>query len=420
MPTFFFMSLLAASLSVVVYASRTSVADTIETDCLISACDQKQYLAGYAEIDISPEIGIDMVPTMTSAPQLLKQIHDPLYAKAVVLSDGQKSIAFVALDLCFLMPESFESLRQHLINNSAHDYIVLTLTHTHSGIFDDRRIDQLKISALAALSAANMKLKPVEIGASSTVVDEAYNRRIHLKDSVEMLWQNPLRNFNRMVDNALGVIHIRTLDDKPYISMVNYSAHPTVTMDLENVVVSADYPGAIASSVSRQLGGHVIFLTGAAGDVNPYDSGTKPLAMAIQKSNALGEKLALAAVSAINTIDNYTSHGSLLFSSIELTKPTAEIGSLMLTKDIALATFPGEYFNHFGEQLKSKSPFTHTFFIGYSNGSIGYVPSNTAMLLGGYGADSASVSESVSSSTGQQHTDAAIDQLKAFFNAQPF
>lgn len=187
----------------------------------------------------------------------------------MVLSDNQKSIAVVALDLCFLLPESFESLRQYLIDNSEHDYIVLTVTHTHSGIFDDRGLDQLKVSALASLGAASEKLEPVKIGASSIAIDEAYNRRIDLKDSVEMLWQNPERRFNRPVDDALGIIHIRTLDNKLYLSLVNYSAHPTVTMDLENVVVSADYPGAIAALISRQLGGKVMFLTGAAGDVNP-------------------------------------------------------------------------------------------------------------------------------------------------------
>jgi hypothetical protein len=62
----FLSFLLTANLNAVVYASRSDVTVTLESDCLISTCAAKQHMAGYAEIDISPEIGVDMVPTMTA------------------------------------------------------------------------------------------------------------------------------------------------------------------------------------------------------------------------------------------------------------------------------------------------------------------------------------------------------------------
>jgi hypothetical protein len=380
--------------------------------CLNSKCDAGRYMAGFAKVDISPKVGVDVVPTMTAAPQLLKKIHDPLYAKAIALSDGQKNIAFVALDLCFLVADSFEELQQYLVKNSNYDHIVLTVTHTHSGMFDHNKLDQLKSKSLKALDIAWEKLEPVEIGASSIAIDEAYNRRIHYEDSVEMFWKNPERQANRPVDNALGVIHIKTIAGDSLATIINYSAHPTVTMDLENVVVSADYPGAIASYISKQLGGNVLFLPGAGGDVNPYDTDTKPLELAIQKSNVLGKKLGAGAVTTIKGIEGYTGYGSFSFSKRVFNKPKAEISALMLTPNIAVATFPGEYFNDFGEQLKAKSPVEHTFFVGYSNGSIAYVPTEAATKLGGYGAELGSNVVRVSSTTGQQHTDAAISQLR--------
>lgn len=369
-------------------------------------------MAGFAKIDISPKVDIDRVPTLTAEPQLLKIIHDPLYAKALVLSDGKKSIAFIALDLCFLASDSFDELHQYLIKNSDYDHITLSVTHTHSGIFDHSKLDQLKVKSLEALEEAQRSFKPVEIGASSIVVDEAYNRRIHFNDSVKMLWTNPERQANRSVDNALGVIHIRALSGDSLATIVNYSAHPTITMDLENVVVSADYPGAIASYITSELGGNVLFLLGAGGDVNPYNSDTKPLELAIKKSNDLGKKLSTGAVSSIKAIKDYTARGSFLFSTQVFNKPKAEISALMLTPNIAIATFPGEYFNDFGEQLKAKSPVVNTFFIGYSNGNISYVPTEQASKVGGYGAELDSDVVLVSSTTGQEHTDAAIAQLR--------
>jgi len=380
--------------------------------CGGSKCKPDQYFAGFAKVDISPQIGIDKVPTLAATPQRVDRIHDPLYAKALVLSDGQQTLGFIALDLCFLLPESFDELKQYLQQESKLEHINLTVTHTHSGMFDQTRLNALKASALNALKLANTDLHSVRIGASSIDVDEAYNRRIQTQTSTEMLWTNPHRVANRPVDTALGVVHIRSLQGVPLVSIVNYNAHPTVTMDLENVVVSADYPGAIASTISERLGGEVLFLAGAAGDVNPYDSDTKPIELAIKKSAAMGTRLGLAAIKAIHSISNYKDGGEFKLSKGYFSNPKAEISALLLTPHIAMATFPGEYFNSFGEQLKSQSPVDHTFFIGYSNGSIGYVPTETAAKLGGYGAELDSEAVQGSSTTGRDHTRAAIEMIK--------
>jgi hypothetical protein len=50
------------------------------------------------------------------------------------------------------------------------------------------------------------------------------------------------------------------------------------------------------------------------------------------------------------------------------------------------------------------------------NGRIGCVPTDAAMKLGGYGADSKSTKKFISSTTGQEHTDSAIEQLKQLFS----
>jgi len=378
--------------------------------CVTNKCEPNQYLAGFAKLDISPKIG-ESVPTMMASPQMLQKIQDPLYAKVLVIGDSQKRIGFVALDLLFLSNEAFQALRQHLLDNSDLDNVIVTVTHSHSGVFDHSKFDLLKTKALKATQAAMSELQPVEIGASSIEIDEAYNRRIHLESSVEMFWVNPERKTNRPVDTALGVIHIRGLDGTPLVSIVNYSAHPTITMDLENVVVSADYPSALSQSIDENFGGEVLFLLGAAGDVNPYDSDTKPLELAIQKSKVLGSKLGSAAVSAIKNIDHYSSHGRFAYLSKGFSQPEANISALILTPTIAVATFPGEYFNDFGQQLKAKSSIEHTFFIGYANGSIGYVPTQAAAKLGGYGADLDSPELKVAQTTGQQHINIVIKML---------
>jgi hypothetical protein len=55
-------------------------------------------------------------------------------------------------------------------------------------------------------------------------------------------------------------------------------------------------------------------------------------------------------------------------------KLQAEIDTVLIGKDLALATFPGEFFVEHGLAFKERSPFKHTFFIDYCNDQLYYFP----------------------------------------------
>ena len=60
-----------------------------------------------------------------------------------------------------------------------------------------------------------------------------------------------------------------------------------------------------------------------------------------------------------------------------------EIATLRFS-DVALVMTPGEVFAQIGKQIKEGSPLTDTIFVGYTDGSIGYVPTPDAYPEGGY------------------------------------
>lgn len=64
-----------------------------------------------------------------------------------------------------------------------------------------------------------------------------------------------------------------------------------------------------------------------------------------------------------------------------------EIQAFAFGKDLVLLGFPGELFSEIGMNIKSRSPFRHTLVCGYSNGTVGYVPTRSAMIEGGYEID---------------------------------
>ena len=94
----------------------------------------------------------------------------------------------------------------------------------------------------------------------------------------------------------------------------------------------------------------------------------------MRKSKEMGIKLATEALRAINSIEDYQSQGQFSFVSKKFIQPDATVGVFMLTHNIAVAHFPGEYFNDFAVQLKLGSPFEFTLFMSMTHGNLGYVP----------------------------------------------
>jgi hypothetical protein len=62
----------------------------------------------------------------------------------------------------------------------------------------------------------------------------------------------------------------------------------------------------------------------------------------------------------------------------------AELVAMRLSDSIGVATAPGEIFTEIGQSIVARSPFQHTLFAGYANGTIGYVPTRAAYADGGY------------------------------------
>jgi len=380
-----------------------------------------EFQAGISTIAITPEAHKDVVDTLQGGPKTVGDISDPLYAKALVLSDGHSRIGMISLDLMYIPPVTFKELLAGLREKIAFEQIFLSITHSHSGYVGNNDYGALSGKLVAALKAAEAKLQNVKIGATEGTLDEVYNRIIrHSVGKAEMLWTNPERKSNRNIDQSVGVINLKKLNGETLVNIVNYNAHPVVTMDLNNVVISADYPGQMARSLKQIGEGETLFFLGAAGDANPYFADTKPIALALDKSRELGAKLATVVANSIRNIQDYQTQGRFSFNNVryslapknssKMDAVPAEVNTLLLTKDIALASFSGEFFNQFGLTVKQQSPVKNTLFLGYTNGSIGYVPTEKDLQFGGYGAEKNDMWLEVG--TGEMQVKAAIESLK--------
>ncbi len=224
-----------------------------------------EFLAGVAEIAITPPPGLKMAGFAERAGPATGT-HDELYARAAVFDcrNGRKS-AVCVVDVCELDAEIVAAVRQRAARNAIQpERLMLAATHTHSGpsLDCDNELNQrwrveLEERLAEVIMMADVARRPARIGAAAGAVDGVGgNRRDPLHGPVDRA-VNVMRLDDARTGKIMGVI-------------VNHACHAT-TLDLKNLLYTADYPGQVCAHVRASLPDQpvVLFLNGACGDINP-------------------------------------------------------------------------------------------------------------------------------------------------------
>ncbi|MEE2658868.1 MAG: neutral/alkaline non-lysosomal ceramidase N-terminal domain-containing protein [Candidatus Latescibacterota bacterium] len=366
--------------------------------------------AGVTRVNITPQPAEGAFMTgYTSKPDMPAEgVHDPLYARVLVLADGSTTIALVTLDLISLNPGRLPEL----IRDLGVDSLLLAATHTHGGplVLDlgepyaenrswpdstpyltwlEGRIAQAVASALSATT-------PVRMALGRGVADIAFNRRQLIDGEVDMVWgQNRDRSHDwGPVDPEVAVWRIDREDGTPLAVLANYACHPVV-MGSGNRLFTADFPGAALDWLDSRLGGAMsFFLQGGCGDIDPYIDVQDDFT-AVRNQ---GEELARTIESIYRSIgpnDALDLSSGLSWQERRQSFPRfgdhpgyqeVAYGVLRIGADLAFGVLPGEPFVELQLDLKRRSPVRHTLLLGYTNGYPGYFPTLRTHREGGYGA----------------------------------
>jgi len=379
-------------------------------------------------------------------------VHDPLYARVLVLDDGRTRAALMVCDLLFVSEPLVAQVRERA---SAFGLtpagVLIAGTHTHSGparAGDDATPaeraywEELPVRLVSVLSEAVAACGPARLSYTCGWAAIGVNRRQRLDCGDVSLGQNP---FGR-IDNDLGLLRVDR-DGAPYAAVVNHACHGVSLMS-DNYLLSADYPGHAVHYAERALpGATALYFNGACGNINPRECGTFDgvaylggFVVAQRAGGALAKEVAriwpeaeameAPAIScATRTIDLPTDPQRAReaaertareaaaspepqgeFTRYDLRDPRPARGwaqqrwerlqkegvgpvkaevQVIAVGPIAFLGWPGEVFCELGIKAKRGSPFSQTFVIGYANGSIGYVPTPEAYSEGGYEVESA-------------------------------
>jgi neutral/alkaline ceramidase-like enzyme len=348
-------------------------------------------------------------------------VHDRIYHRIVAMDDGQAPFFLISTDICIYSPTVYEDLTGRLQKDGISPLQVWwTVTHTHSapevgppGIYKvllkgrsehpvDAEYTELVVAKLVeGVKEARQKLAPARIGIGTGYAAANINRRARDADGRISLGLNP----DGPVDRQIGLIRLESAVGAPIALIANYSMHGTV-LGGKFVEISGDAQGIVSSYVEEKFGAPVLSINGAAGNLAPiYSVYPDP------KSGHLGEFRVLLGdriLAANRNLGDITSDVSLWTAEKIVETPRKSglgwpddlpsyqrvdaagaplvrlpVRFLKINRTVIWAA-PVELFCEISMQIRNRSPFANTFYFGYSNGWLGYLPTKAAFSEGGY------------------------------------
>ena len=243
--------------------------------------------AGAARVVITPPIGVPLSGYFAAEgrKETAVDIHDDLFARALVLNDGEQTVAVVTTDLIGLGDEELAAVREVVQRDAgiAPEHLILACTHTHSGPIvhpfphsdlvpgkaDEHYFRLLPRLIGSAVAMAVRRQRPARVGAGSGTCSININRREKLPDGTMRGLPFLGRNPDGITDREVGILRVDDAESgKPLAVLLSYACHPVVLGP--NLEISADYVGYAVNFIEHTLGNETValFANGAQGDMN--------------------------------------------------------------------------------------------------------------------------------------------------------
>ena len=216
---------------------------------------------GFAEADVTPKLD-PKKPVFLAGfghNRAATKVHDPIMARAVVLSDGRAKIALVSVDVVGLFNAVAENVRKQV---DGFAYVCVSSSHNHEG--PDTLGLWGKFPTVSGLDKTY--LKDVE-AAIVRIIGEADRARKPATAKVGMVTAPELLEDGRepyVKADELVTIRFDGADGKPVGVLVQWNNHPE-TMASKNTEITADFVGYTVSELRKSQGCPVAYFTGTVG-----------------------------------------------------------------------------------------------------------------------------------------------------------
>ncbi|MHB0876878.1 MAG: neutral/alkaline non-lysosomal ceramidase N-terminal domain-containing protein [Anaerolineae bacterium] len=396
---------------------------------------------GFAASDITPPVGTPLGGYIGRPRFEAQGVHDPLFAKAVALSDSEQLLLVFSLDLLGFTVERSAQLTQAVADGCGlePEQVLLACTHTHSGPNtlplrgipnpDESYYEFLSHKLRSAGRAALAAQRPARMEAAMGRSHVGANRRGRTGRSVE-LRENPDGVFD---DALLAARFVEAQSGEPLGVITSYGCHLTA-LGPRNMLISAEWAGLAMADLQGRLGCPCVFLNGAFGNVNPRgrdETWSRTEAIASTFAADCLQTLSMAQpaaatpvrtarrtvwlpltplapedeifrlrIEAGNVLDNPAMDEASrrvaevrrqYADAVERRRVACEVEESRAAElvgvrvgDMALIGMPGEIFAEYGIWVRGDSKLPYTMVLGNVGAEMGYFPTETAFSEGGY------------------------------------
>lgn len=375
------------------YQKTLSAFDTMVRGTLKVSGDTTK--VGWARASLVPRYRLPLAGHGDRNGAMHEGVNDSTWAKAIVLNNGSKQVAYVSLDL-LIVPMELVRLLPNAIDSMGLDMedLYLTATHTHNSIggwaqgtggefFAGKYQPQVKMFMAQAIAKAIYKalgtMEPCKIGYSA----------VHAADQVT----------NRLVGDMKGgidpwvrFVKFQKADGQTAI-LATFAAHATC-LPSDFMKISGDYPGALCTTLERAENiDFAIFSAGAVASMGPLTTKQGGLEKVKDMSENLAEQVRLVqnftpvhhdpVLGALNIdlhlgepqwrISNGIRVRPWVFKRL-FGAPPAKITSLLIGNILFIGTpcdFSGELVSDIEQYARSKN--IHVIITSFNGGYSGYI-----------------------------------------------
>lgn len=223
--------------------------------------------AGVSKVDITH-------PQATS-------IHDPCFAKALVLKQDQTIVALITVDAVAIggigsIRNTFlDAIRTELARDPGipASNVFINASHCHGQVNPDS-----EGAVIATVRTAFQHMEPVTAGVTSAVESRiSENRRVQLKDGTQvdmrrayaMAWDDQIASVGP-IDPQVGILKLARKDSSTLAVIYNFACHPI--MNPPSKGSSADLIGVASNLIETAYMRDktmAFFIQGCGGDINP-------------------------------------------------------------------------------------------------------------------------------------------------------
>jgi hypothetical protein len=379
---------------------------------------------GVFKVDITPPLGIEFIGY--HRPTGVKNVDERIYATAFVFESNKTKTVFISIDNIGMLIDDTSIIREQIAIelNITLEEITVVFTHTHSGPATVSNSEVVKAyktilikNVVKAAVKANENVQLSEVGWNVTMGEIGVNRREETPNGKVDMGTNE----NGIVDQRIGILAIRNQGTQKLSGAVVFcTAHPNV-LKSDSDILSADYPGLTRRILEQALHCPVIIVQGASGNVNAkYRGSLKAIEkMAYALSGYVLTMMPTIAFSPIFKLKTISTKYKMNLRDIPepdrikrmalsaekqwgvntnkwliamLNKYKQQIKKLSIDLEIQLfqineGSFSGIPMEPFAESaldVQEKLNDKLAFFGGYTNGYLGYLPTEEAYPYGGY------------------------------------